>query len=691
MNFESSRLRTFRNWPANAVVDARRIAKAGFYYMGQGLEVQCFSCGGRISEWNYGDKVMTRHRWLDPRCPFVVNPANSGNVPIEGMGSSSSSLSALLPVSDRTDSLVSSPTSPGLQYSSPPSIIRRDISVQITRSLRTMYQENELARLQSFESWPKPYIVTPESLARAGFYYTRESDTVKCAFCNVMVGHWEEGDDPIAEHRRHFPDCTFLLAIQTIPPQTENQEFVDFPPDGITIRTPSENGDSVSLRDLGVQSHKRAKHPKYSMHEARLQTFVNWPGDVLQTPDDLASAGFYYAGCGDQVKCFHCDGGLRMWDPHDDPWVEHARWYPECGYIILVKGQSFVENVLKDYPPLDAEELAHLEGVKQNEREGSFVHPPRPLVPITEAELQELLSSPEAVAALQVGLEVSRVKVALRQRAETGGLPFHSTEALINAALDVQLEEVPEPEISEAWGTPPSSPVTLWPRCNEQTQSETASEDNATEPEDAVDYTSATFDDQFPTPIEPPSDDEIENGVIDDEVRQEVDEAPTVIGAGDRASPPISNFTPEDTTQKVSLEEENRRLKEARLCKICMDREIEIVFLPCGHLVTCVQCAHSLSDCPLCRKEILGTLYNWVCLMESPGSLLGIASENEMNVLLRVKNTMPDWDSNPRPPNETPRCYYSHHRGRLFNGTCCNFSYISKVMIEIIDYTSCFG
>jgi len=34
----------------------------------------------------------------------------------------------------------------------------------------------------------------------------------------------------------------------------------------------------------------------------------------------------------------------------------------------------------------------------------------------------------------------------------------------------------------------------------------------------------------------------------------------------------------------LSLEEENRQLKDARLCKVCLDEEVGVVFLPCGHL-----------------------------------------------------------------------------------------------------------
>ena len=58
----------------------------------------------------------------------------------------------------------------------------------------------------------------------------------------------------------------------------------------------------------------------------------------------------------------------------------------------------------------------------------------------------------------------------------------------------------------------------------------------------------------------------------------------------------------------IDLEVENRRLKDQRTCKICMDREIGVVFLTCGHLISCVQCATSLEECPLCRQTIIGTV-----------------------------------------------------------------------------------
>lgn len=157
MNSERSRLRTFQNWPANAPVDYERIAKAGFYYMGQNLEVQCFSCGGRISEWQYGDMVMAKHRLLDPRCPFVVNPTECGNVPA-----------------------IDTPPEP---EGGGTSRIVNEESAGSDSSDRSKYK-SEVARLETFRTWPIQSKIDGYRLAKAGFYYLQEVDKVQNATLN---------------------------------------------------------------------------------------------------------------------------------------------------------------------------------------------------------------------------------------------------------------------------------------------------------------------------------------------------------------------------------------------------------------------------------------------------------------------------------------------------------------------------
>ena len=47
-------------------------------------------------------------------------------------------------------------------------------------------------------------------------------------------------------------------------------------------------------------------------------------------------------------------------------------------------------------------------------------------------------------------------------------------------------------------------------------------------------------------------------------------------------------------------------ISEAPICKICMDNEVDLVLLPCGHLITCVNCVHKL--CRQFIKRIVRTL-----------------------------------------------------------------------------------
>ncbi|KAK7478904.1 hypothetical protein BaRGS_00029885 [Batillaria attramentaria] len=63
-------------------------------------------------------------------------------------------------------------------------------------------------------------------------------------------------------------------------------------------------------------------------------------------------------------------------------------------------------------------------------------------------------------------------------------------------------------------------------------------------------------------------------------------------------------------TQEMArrLEEENQEMKETTLCKMCQTREVNVLFLPCGHLVACAYCAPALRTCAMCRQPVKGTV-----------------------------------------------------------------------------------
>ncbi|XP_055883431.1 uncharacterized protein LOC106052414 isoform X2 [Biomphalaria glabrata] len=76
----------------------------------------------------------------------------------------------------------------------------------------------------------------------------------------------------------------------------------------------------------------------------------------------------------------------------------------------------------------------------------------------------------------------------------------------------------------------------------------------------------------------------------------------------------IDEFLRTDSTASTLLEkllhlkEKNNELRQQIVCKICLDQEVTVIFLPCGHLVSCTECATAMKDCPVCRMNIKGTV-----------------------------------------------------------------------------------
>ncbi|ELU01278.1 hypothetical protein CAPTEDRAFT_50267, partial [Capitella teleta] len=54
---------------------------------------------------------------------------------------------------------------------------------------------------------------------------------------------------------------------------------------------------------------------------------------------------FYSVGENDEVTCFFCGVQIHKWEPHDEPWTEHAKWCPHCSYVRRHKGDAFVQDV----------------------------------------------------------------------------------------------------------------------------------------------------------------------------------------------------------------------------------------------------------------------------------------------------------------------------------------------------------
>lgn len=463
---EFNRLKTFANFPSSSPVSASTLARAGFLYTGEGDTVRCFSCHAAVDRWQYGDSAVGRHRKVSPNCRFIngfyfENSAAQSTNP----GVQNGQYKGENYLGNRNHFALDRPSETHADY-----LLRTGQVVDISD---TIYPRNpamcsEEARLKSFQNWPDYAHLTPRELASAGLYYTGIDDQVQCFCCGGKLKNWEPCDRAWSEHRRHFPNCFFVLGRN------------------VNIRSES---DVVSSDRNFPNSTNPPRNPAMADYEARIISFGTWIYSVNK--EQLARAGFYALGEGDKVKCFHCGGGLTDWKPNEDPWEQHAKWYPGCKYLLEEKGQEYINNI-------------HLTHSLEESLARTAENTPSQTKRIDDTIFQ----SPMVQEAIRMGFSFREIKKIMEEKVQMCGSNYKSLEVLVADLVNAQK--------------------------------------------------SSTQDESSQTSLQ----------------------------------------------KEVSTEEQLRRLQEEKLCKICMDRNIAVVFIPCGHLVTCKQCAEAVDKCPMCYTVI---------------------------------------------------------------------------------------
>lgn len=464
-------------------------------------------------------QVMVRHRRLNPLCPFVLSPLSTDNVFMTPDATQPVQLMSV-PRTGRVIPAVAQYIEMGVEADEvdlPQAAVPAEQPVNPPPSML-----NEKARLETFKNWPVPFI-SPLMLARAGFFYFNDSDRVKCAYCDGVIEKWEPGDNPFEEHHRFFPTCS---RVQLTTNAENNSD------------SSSSGGSSGLIQDAVASQNlmRGPKKPKFSSIEARLRTFAKWPRSDIQKPLILAISGFYYQEIDDQVRCFHCSGGLRAWQKEDDPWFEHAKWFPRCVFVNHVKGPEYVQSVQN--------QIINPPSANRNDQSQSST--------AVDLLLDEAMQSEPVATALLMGLHEGRVRAATQRHIEETGGPYIQSEPLIAAVLEGQHEEQDDTDEAE-----PSSNIvrevsrilnTIFNTTSSTTMTPVLDEDPS-QPAEASGYT-------------PPE--------------------PMDLQSARMVAPAARVAEPKSTAQ--SLAEENRQLKDARLCKICMDNEVAAVYLPCGHI-----------------------------------------------------------------------------------------------------------
>ncbi|KAM4049211.1 LOW QUALITY PROTEIN: baculoviral IAP repeat-containing protein 1-like [Anomaloglossus baeobatrachus] len=184
---------------------------------------------------------------------------------------------------------------------------------------------SEAKRLRSLLNLVPMSTWSPKELASAGFFRTGLEESCQCFCCGLVLCNQTLSVTPIEKHRKFNPNCAFIQG--------------------------SDSG-NVSKYDIRPQSIELSPGDHWNLmqdEQARLQSFTSWPPYTFMKPDVLAQAGFFFTGTKDAVQCFSCGGCLGNWEENDDPWKEHAKWFPECEFLQGKKSKDEIQQYIENY------------------------------------------------------------------------------------------------------------------------------------------------------------------------------------------------------------------------------------------------------------------------------------------------------------------------------------------------------
>ncbi|GFS80778.1 x-linked inhibitor of apoptosis [Trichonephila clavipes] len=169
MRYEENRLLSF---PDSFWSNCQELAKRGFFHTQTPKRIECAYCGERFFYFKY-------HR-QDPFYP----PACCGKWKLH-LSDPSNKLTSPRPLTDGQLNL-------------------RKYYVAAFPQLKS-----EEARYSTFGGWPRLHVKVRE-LVEAGLFYLGEEDYVQCYWCAETFGNWNNGLDPVLEHKLRYKQCGCL-------------------------------------------------------------------------------------------------------------------------------------------------------------------------------------------------------------------------------------------------------------------------------------------------------------------------------------------------------------------------------------------------------------------------------------------------------------------------------------------------
>ncbi|WAQ96718.1 XIAP-like protein [Mya arenaria] len=472
-----------------------------------------------------------------------------------------------------------------------------DLLEQPNENLEIM--KHEWARFRSFENFPMASSMSPLKLAQSGFYYLGHGEEVKCAFCGLTLSATQRHVSIHETHNRLSPGCRFVngQTFSNVPilhgePENPATEVSHSCTQESQAARDTTSGHSSGALDPTAERYSftnMSKYTQYASREARILTFQLWGYNPIVTPDDLADAGLFHTGEDDCVRCYHCGGGMKNWEPGDHPLTEHANWFPHCEFIKM-KSAALARSGGQNGSSSDADETRHQKASTSECLRTSDRHNNTRLEQHSNTRSEQHNNPRSDQYSNILSEQHSNTQSEHRNpRSEHHSSP--RPEHHSNPRSEHHSSPQPEHHSNQRSEHHSSPRPEHHNNPRSEHHSNLRSEQHSNLRSEHHNNTPSEHNDSRLYELNEITRSEL-NSSQSDHNNTQSEQAST------RNKKPCHR----------GVQKENDALKQQMMCKICMDKDATIVFLPCGHMVACVDCAHALRKCPICRHVIKGAV-----------------------------------------------------------------------------------
>ena len=252
--YEWARYASFKDFPDSAPVMPLILAKEGFYYTRQGVQVRCYFCGLVYQNWKRNDNIREIHQTLSKHCKIVTGN-ETNNISISDFESDSCSQKSERACGYSTDAIKSKSNQPH---------INDDVTSRCCTNDNRKFVHDYLSHEKV------------DNLIKDGDRYPKKKDNESASVEADALHTKNAWGKSIGEH---------VIGKQTDKTGKDSAGY---------------SGEQKDLpnfaEDITEIFKTQAKHPQYALKAVRLSSYTKWPPAVEQTPQQLCDAGFFYGG-----------------------------------------------------------------------------------------------------------------------------------------------------------------------------------------------------------------------------------------------------------------------------------------------------------------------------------------------------------------------------------------------------------